>query len=248
MRIPGLECPTCYDPVDHRSTPWCLPCASPLNTSAPILCPLCASPSCSAECSRPWARQTQIRSFHARYLSTGPLHRTLKSWKKSKGRIVDRRVLQVDPDLTQRLSALRLGAIIPIPQSFDRIRRLGSSPPLRIAQWLSPIIGVPIRRLLIATRHSAAGTLKLRERIETAHRYRLDDSLDSASLQHAGPLLLVDDWMTSGRTLREAAKEILRHHPGAEIHAFALGCRPRREPIRHENAAFYRAFVHSEGH
>jgi predicted amidophosphoribosyltransferase len=213
-----------------RSLPLCPPCLESLVT-APRLCPSCAGLGCvPTECRRPWTSHPGIDSFAARYLCIQPGYRVLKRWKITQGAALDRRVLVPDAEQLARLRGLRLDAITWVPQHRDRSWLLGACPAEKIARWMGAALPLPARALLRPARVASSGPRQaersLRDRMAHRMRWDWDEREDGRSIEGAR-LLLVDDFMTSGRTLRAAA-EALRSRGAAEIHVFCLGIRPDR--------------------
>lgn len=225
-----LECVACRaSPATLAAAPLCATCAGSLG-AAPPLCPACGDCRCrgaSSDCLRPWARQSDIDSFHARYLLVGPAYDVLRSWKTSHGPALDRRVLNLGSELLAALQGLApLDAIVHVPQRAERSWRLGGSPTLKLARWLSRALSVahcPALRIAeprAPTRRQAE--LGMMERLASRIEHRF---APGTPLRQGARLLLVDDFMTSGRTLRAAASA-LRSHGAVEVHAFCLGIRP----------------------
>lgn len=217
------RCPACGLAAEAAAFPLCSPCLKSL-VRAPALCVRCLGPGCAPDaCLRPWAsfEETPFASVGATYLSIGPGHAVLKAWKKIGGPLFDRIVLIPDAEASARWP---LGATIcPMPQGLRRSWALGRSPAERLAIRIAELRGGRIDRGLVALPR-LQGTLRQAERslegrIADPPRFRHPGRL-------AGPVLLVDDFLTSGRTLRSAVRALALAGAG-EVHAFVLGVRPR---------------------
>ncbi len=216
-------CISCYADTHLKFFPLCRLCSESLSLCPP-LCPNCASPLCISQkqCTRPWISNTQIQSYSARYLLLDRSYEVLKTWKKRRGPIFDRIVLNLD-DL--KIEFPHVEAIVPIPQHFYRAWKLRGSPSEVLSQKLSKKHRTPIIKALnLATLQSPQikrqAQLTLVERIQNPIRYEI--RLGCKKLKS---VLLVDDFMTTGHTLKSAA-QLLRTRLGVrEVHVFCLGIR-----------------------
>lgn len=223
-----FRCASCDEPAPTRSSfPLCDSCSESLR-DCPPLCSSCASPLCIAQgtCLRPWASHAAIRTYHARYLLIGAGYRTLRRWKTRSGPLFTRRILKSGDEKLHALAALRADAIVPIPQRVRRSFELGGSPAGLIAGWLARELRLPVRSLLqIEHKPRAQAELSLLERMGSRMRFTVP--LAQARGPTVLPLrvILVDDFMTTGRTL-ESAAQALGEAGVREVHAFCLGLRP----------------------
>ncbi|HAR42491.1 MAG TPA: hypothetical protein DCS07_07645 [Bdellovibrionales bacterium] len=233
------KCPVCFSGVGRHSFPLCDSCADWL-IPAPLLCPRCGQPSCvqaknsSEPCQRPWVRQPYIESFSARYLLTTPTYTVLRRWKSLGGTFLDRAILKSDAELESRLASMPLTAIVPIPQQFARSWRLGGSPAERIALFLARITGLPVVHALAVPEQRKPkpqqAALSAEKRFENRIRFSVNQKIGGESV------LLVDDFFTTGHTLRGAASTL--YWAGARgIHVFCLGIRPARPQFRQRCAS-----------
>lgn len=221
-----LRCPNCAHGVSPASFPLCESCRKSLF-HCPVLCPQCASPVCSGltneACKRPWVVNTEIRSFTARYLLLEPGYSVLRKWKVRGGPAFDRQILNFGRDLKEFLARKEITKIIPMPQSFERSLELGGSPAERIAVKLSQDLGVPWEAALFTERNTGfrQAQLSVTERLKSAKVFHLEADRISAR----DTVLLVDDFMTSGQTIRRAVRT-LRRWEVRDVHVFCLGIRP----------------------
>ena len=150
----------------------------------------------------------------------------LKRWKVSQGLALDQRILVSDPRLAMHWHALQLNAITWIPQLRSRSWRLGGSPAEKLAHWVSAQIGIQAFSFLAPRggRGPRQAQLGIHERL--ANRLRFEWNEQCPASPHAR-VLLVDDFMTTGRTLRAAA-QVLRSRGTLAVHVFCLGVRPFR--------------------
>lgn len=237
--FPGLfQCISCKNaPPD--AFPLCQLCAESL-VSCPVLCPKCASPLClqgakpaKPECLRPWIQNPGISSFTARYLLLRPGYQVLRAWKKHHGLFFDRMILKSGSIFQEQLVSLGVSALIPIPQRLSRSWLLRGSPALRIAQWISQETGIPIVQALRNGENeqdedSVAQTNRMPHQAELPMRSRFANTLsfhldpDFISEVSGKKILLVDDFITTGHTVRKAAA-VLTLYGVLETHVFSLG-------------------------
>ncbi len=180
------------------------------------------------ECLHPWSEPGLIQSYTAQYLLVGQCYQTLKRWKIHHGLLFDQRVLNPKLEIRERLRQLRAEAIVPIPQEFSRSWDLRGSRALRIAEWLSPQTRLPVLPILLAppknpTRQRQA-QLSMRDRLANPIRFEVNEELLRIRSVPSS-LILVDDFFTTGHTLRQAART-LKARGVQSIHIFCLGLRP----------------------
>ena len=224
-----LQCSSCrQSPPTFTTIPLCTDCAaSPLP--CPPLCPNCASPQCPPQaCLRPWIEKTDVATYNARYLLLGPGYRTIRRWKIVGGRLFDQRILKMDAHLRNKLRETEVSAVIPIPQRLRRAWNFRGSPADRVAQWISREIAIPFQPALApsAKSHHAPrqAELKLNERFQNPIRFEFQKEYRPYLKKG---VILVDDFMTTGHTLRAAAR-LLNAHGISPVHVFCLGVRPSR--------------------
>lgn len=256
-----FQCPACKQTGASAETfPLCRECDQSL-VPCPRLCPSCGGHTCedpsSSVCSRPWLQQTELDSFTARYLLIEPGYRVLRRWKMSRGPVLDHRILNLDGGTRERVQKIRPDVIVPMPQRFNRSWRLGGSPAEKLAYWISEETRTPIAHLLNTTSLEKPTLQQLRglspfkqsalsphQRAEHSPRQaelRMQDRIGNRLLfaynedipvKREATVLLVDDFMTTGHTLKAAAK-ILRSRGVLRVHAFCLGARPLRVSTGH---------------
>lgn len=184
-------------------------------------------PSEFAGCLRPWASLAPLKSLHARYLSLGFGHEILKRWKWHHGPSLDRMVLNSVPHAV--LEICKDAWVVPVPQRLDRSIQLGGSPAEKIARWVSAQARVRSIRALAPENTVipiAQARLNKDERLGRTRAFQISQPEISAMI-FGRKLLLVDDFQTTGQTLRSAA-ETLVAAGAAEVHGFCLGVRPMK--------------------
>lgn len=224
-----FKCIACENgPLNLQSFPLCLNCKEAW-VECPSLCPKCANPFCPAErCLRPWRLgQEWIDSYSACYLLLSECYRILKKWKTRRGLLFDQQVLESQiihrriESLTQKTGA---HAVIPVPQNIRRSWQLSGSPADAIAVQLGRQLRVPVMRSLLPAQKARfrQAELSAEQRLKNMIRFELNLKERPA---RGSTVILVDDFMTTGHTLRRAAYALKLTGVG-RIHAFCLGFRP----------------------
>ncbi|MFZ9594766.1 MAG: ComF family protein [Bdellovibrionia bacterium] len=256
--IPYLtQCMGCKQVIDRFFSVLCAICEQSL-VKCPPLCASCASPLCLIQphstCLRPWIKRlscptSTLDSTSARYLLVGKGYEVLKNWKKRGGLFFDRKVLVSDPELISQWMNLSAQAIVPIPQTHDRSWQMGKqfagTPVQRIARWVSIRCQIPVVPLLEKkTRIKQAkrqAQMTFQERISNrenpfqwAQNLTTEKGGSNDKKDVPQSVLLVDDFMTTGQTLREAA-HVLKSSGVRQVHAFCLGARVFRGRRTREN-------------
>lgn len=183
-----------------------------------------------ASCRRPWIprinqERAGVDSYSARYLMLGQGYTVLKKWKIHKGPIFDRQVLIPYVPLFETWKKSNAQAVIPIPQHFFRAWQMRGSPVDTIAGWVSSQTQLPILKILetgsLPGSNKRQAQRTLGERLNSKkNRFTVTPSLRGIPKS----VILIDDFMTTGRTLNEAA-QTLKNRGVLNIHAFCLGVR-----------------------
>lgn len=208
-----FRCPACGASADLAALPYCEPCIGSLVSAHPSDSNL--GPEIDPD--------DGLSSLSAVYSLVGPGYEVLKAWKSRSSPLADRKIFARKVSIPEE--ARRAAAIVPIPQNRSRSWALGRSPALQIAQWLSCETRLPVLsplRLEDPGRAPKQATLDLPGRLLRPVRIRADAFSFEPLLGQK--IILVDDFVTTGRTLREGARACLRAG-AAEVHGFALGIR-----------------------
>ena len=231
-----FQCNHCEQPPSAKAFPLCEDCLNSL-IPCPPLCPHCASPECAAatnsQCLKPWAQfheRLKIKFCAAKYLLVGQGYSVLKKWKTHGGPLFDQKILQADRSLKDTWLKTQADWIIPIPQDLRRSWQLRRSPARITANWISRETGVQVLEALF----TVPKLIGQKRQAELALNHRRLHSLQfaihpewknpSRPLENK-KILLVDDFMTTGHTLKTAAQE-LAQWGAQEVHLFCLGLRP----------------------
>jgi len=239
-----FHCLSCESSPAPYSSPLCTYCAS-LLIPCPDLCPTCwGHHGDSSEDAHICNIRGSIRksfglcSVSAMYASQGTTHEILKLWKIRGSHYLDQQILN-SKLLKQKLKQLpQMDYIVPIPQSDARKKALrpgGSS--ARLGTWIHKQTGWPILNSALETENQtfldslfnwnetpkkSQGTLRGHERWENPIRFREGPQM---SILAGARVLLVDDFVTTGRTLGAARQLLQALGCARSIHGFSLGIR-----------------------
>lgn len=111
--------------------------------------------------------------------------------------------------------------LVPVPRALSRRLRYGVDPALSLAQSLSQVMGVPVLRLLQAPLHSPRRAGGDHNRLVAPFLLRAEPP---------GPVVLVDDVVTSGATLVGAARVLGEWKARTAVAANAVPLTSARQP------------------
>lgn len=171
-----------------------------------------------------WPSESKVLSAQAAFLLTRPCYAVLKNWKKRRGGILDS---WLQKEWTHRISVPHTASIaLPIPQSFLRSWRLGGSPAYWLARHLASRSTLQLRSDLLLFQKEHHPQKRQAERGQRERWGRINPFQASAALMGM-EVVLVDDFLTTGSTLRLAC-EALRRGGASGIHVRVLGYRAQR--------------------
>lgn len=108
--------------------------------------------------------------------------------------------------LTSRLDEPMPDALIPVPLSRRRQAIRGHNQAETLARRIAPALGLPVRRQLHRVRHTPT-----QQGLSRSARLRnLQGAFSAADSVRGAHLALIDDVMTTGSTLRQATRALLR--------------------------------------
>ncbi len=176
-------------------------------------------------------RYDDLDSLNAAFLMIGGGYEVLREWKKIGSRAADRNLLELHPVFKTailKMANLQADGVIAIPQSAPRTWVLKRSPAHRVAQQLSKQCQIRLLTGLdqLSEHHPRQAVLNRDDRFRREERFAFNPWL--APKLWGRRVILVDDFTTTGQTLRQAARALKR--AGAlEVHGFCLGIRPRKQ-------------------
>ena len=217
-------CLTCRSAFEELPTPICLLCGLPFHEARRYRTDECV------DCRNTRRRLAAIRSFGEHKRPSGILRGAINDLKfRGNPRLGAPLGLLLAPMLTEADHPLYLPgadsitAIVPVPLHEARLRERGYNQAELIADALGAAVGRPVRpQLMIRTRNtrpqvSLTGAQRA-ENVRNAFRLSLPLPVEGVRV------LLVDDVYTTGATLEECARTLLR--AGAETVSAVTVTRP----------------------
>lgn len=117
-------------------------------------------------------------------------------------------------------SKFEVDAIIPIPLHSKKTFKRGYNQSLLLAEGLQKQLRAPIESCLYRKKHHESQTKK--NRFERQDNVKSIFGVDEALLANKKHVLIIDDVLTTGATLEEAAKAILSFNPEIRVSLFTL--------------------------
>jgi ComF family protein len=220
-----IVCVGCRQP----GTLYCPDCRESVRRVAPPLCPLCGTPQDKAElcprCARNFSdeRPSPIDGMRAVAYLEGSMREAIHALKYDyiRGLAVPLGEMLAE---YYRNAPLPADVIVPVPLHRRRKRERGYNQSALLAQQLGSAVQIPVRLdLLRRHRYTRSQTrLNPQQRSQNVHGAFSCASLPGVVQAIAGQrLLLVDDVLTTGATLRECA-QVLRDCGARSIWALTL--------------------------
>ncbi|MEZ7912398.1 MAG: ComF family protein [Propionivibrio sp.] len=209
------DCLLCAD-ATRGPTPLCAACLADLPRAPQPACPHCARPSpTGSACGACLRIPPHFDSVRAAFRYTYPFDRLLQDFKYGHR-------LSLAPWLSQELTRIGQGVdadrIVPLPLHAARLRQRGFNQTVLLARPLAAVRGRPLATDLLERRldtpPQAEQALAARHR-NVRGAFHCNDDLSGCRI------LLVDDVMTSGATLDEAART-LKLHGAVRVDALVL--------------------------
>jgi ComF family protein len=206
--------------VDFLYPPRCLVCSSPLGGRSEGVCPACRASIATIDRSHDAWRTPEekfleeglVEGLHSLYLfeKSGVLQQLLHQMKYGGMHSLGVRFgveLGRALDASGRISVVDM--VVPVPLHGAKLRERGYNQSRKICEGIMAATGVPIGlRALKRTRHTPSQTtLKLHEREANVRGAFLVPRGSVQSVRGAS-ILLVDDVLTTGATLRSCARAL----------------------------------------
>ena len=207
--LPG-SCLLCT--ADCANALLCDACTADLPALPPHACPQCGEQTTHGErCGACLKAPPAFAKTYALFRYEFPVDRIIQAFKYG------HQLTMADwagERLAQVINAAEYDLLIPLPLHPQRLRERGFNQSVEIARRIARHTGIPLdQQTLIRTRATAPqAELAMKERARNVR------GAFECQTDHSGRrLLLIDDVMTTGATLREAAR-VLKLHGAATIH------------------------------
>jgi len=211
----------------ERERDLCGACADDLSRNI-VCCPRCALPlpAPAPLCGECLQREPPYACATIPFVYAAPLDQLMTRFKFGRSLAAGRVLAELWIDALRATAQATLPqALLPVPLHTVRLRERGFNQALELARPLARALGIPLRDdILQRTRATAAQS----ELDAVERRRNLRGAFSVAKTVIPTHVALVDDVMTTGTTLREAAKTLL--HAGAlrvDVWALARAPKPR---------------------
>jgi len=192
-----------------RNAPACPRCALPLPVAAPA-CGVCLQhPPPFSRLFAPWRYEAAIAQLVPRF----KFHHDLAA-----GRVLAQLAAPLVADWDGCKGVTR---IIPMPLHATRLGQRGYNQALELARPLARALGLPVDAAALVRQRATIAQTEL----DAAARRRNLRGAFTAAPQSGEVVLLIDDVVTTGATVREAARTLLRAGAG-EVRVLAIARAP----------------------
>lgn len=199
-------------PAGHDAQSFCQNCRATMHPLSPAHCSCCAQPfpnvTSSHLCGTCLKRPPAFSTVHAAALYQGSIKEAIQ-------RLKYRNQLTLAKPLGQRLGNIIAAAkhdflphrIVPVPLHSDRLRQRGYNQALEVARPLARQLGVPLDTTLL---QRIRKTPQQQGLSASERRSNLRNAFALTSRAPSFKILLIDDVMTTGETVRECCRTLLR--------------------------------------
>lgn len=217
-------CARCHAEIDPGVTPpLCAACRESLVDPRPA-CPRCGSVLTRADDAPPCVRCRDVKFRFGQVVRLGgyegSLRQAVLEIKRPQHRLLAAALAELLAAASlDRLAALAPEVVVPVPMHWTRKMWRGTNSPETIAACLAGHLRVPARAGLLSRRRRTAPQASLapsRRRANVRGAFRAARHADLPGAR----VVLVDDIMTTGATLNEAARTLAGR--GAEVVAVAV--------------------------
>ncbi len=194
-----------------RNRLCCPRCALPLQTPAPLC----------GECLK---REPPFTATSAPFVYVQPLDQLTMRLKFGRSLAAGRVLSQLWIEALRELPPPRPDLLIPVPLHASRLRERGYNQALELARPLAQALAIPLRHDVLSRTRATPAQANLDAK---ARRRNLKGAFSIAeTVALPAHVVVVDDVMTTGATLRECARTLLRAGV-ARVDVWALARAPR---------------------
>ncbi|OGQ34614.1 MAG: hypothetical protein A3F16_03160 [Deltaproteobacteria bacterium RIFCSPHIGHO2_12_FULL_43_9] len=166
-------------------------------------------------------------SFSSRYLFNGSLREMIIKWKYNPSPEYTR-PLGMAALTSWGMESINFDYIIPVPPHIERLKERKIHQTLLLAKWIGNWFGVPIFYDIYRTKRTPSQTALTRsERVENLLN---SFAVEKSRMLNHKSILLMDDIMTTGATLRNLISVVRRANPRA-IHVRTIAYNQIRKSL-----------------
>ena len=215
--IAPLECLGC----SSEGTALCLACSAKLTTTSQSHCFRCERPTTGNTTCKDCFVQFPLYSVLSRCNYEGLAKKLVHEFKFTGKRSIAKDLARLMSGTPLPISPKTI--VVYVPTATSRVRSRGFDHARLLAKVMSRLLGLPLARALVRTtqaRQVGYGRSERAKHIHGAFTVRLPKSIKNAHI------LLVDDVVTTGATLGEAAR-VLQKAGAARIDAVVFASTPK---------------------
>ena len=208
-----LKCIHCSETVTNKTFPLCFFCHKTLHIAHQL--------NQSANTQTPGSSHHSLQSLSSIFRGFEEAFLILKTWKFKGGPYFDQKVLIWNQTIDKHFKQVQPKTIIPVPSPPENIWKRQHHPTQKISHWIQKKIKtssiVNALKIMPKSQQNPNQSQKnLFERKRNNYRFYIDSTEKLLE-----PILIVDDFITSGETLK-GASEALHLLGQQEIHGFCL--------------------------
>ncbi len=193
-------------------------CLAKTPRAQPPRCPVCWMPGRDDTCGRCRGRQPAIEAARCPFVYAGAARDAVLALKYRGVSAVAAVMAQAMANCLTKWPPQKVVALVPVPMAGPRRRSRGYNQSETLARELSRLSGLPLLNGLLVRRKAAPPQARAAD--EAARRANVADAFAVRRREDVcGPLILVDDVMTSGATLDACA---LALYEGGHSSVYAL--------------------------